>query len=237
MWSPLLSWCNRTSEFKRRKRETSIHFIHGNLRVPRPYSLGERWWHLGRGYPYIPMINDIEISTNFLKNHRSPQQRRCLASHRHRWVFLFFLFFWRWRLRNEHQWFGMMVWHGLEMSGLNLPHFLIKQRGVKQRIKNTNFERQRCKQKQFILLMVQKSGDHQLREGSFITLFTVFQHRPRGLFGISEPSTVAFGQTINAMNKSPKPHTWRGATGVDLCGFFFKGIQMGVGPNKCRKMP
>ena len=117
LWSPLLSWCNRTSEFKRRKRETSIHFI------PRPYFLGGRGWHLGRGYPYIPMIHDIEISTNFLKNHRSPQQRRCLASHRHRWVFIFVRFFWRWRLRNEHQWFGMMVWHGLEMSGLNLPHF------------------------------------------------------------------------------------------------------------------
>ena len=38
--------------------------------------------------------------------------------------------------------------------------------------------------------MVQKSGEHQLRLVGYLPLFARFQHHPRWLFGISEPSTT-----------------------------------------------
>ena len=43
---------------------------------------------------------------------------------------------------------------------------------------------------ELLLLMVQKSGDHQLRLVVVLSLFPRFEHHPRWLFGISEPSTV-----------------------------------------------
>ena len=55
-----------------------------------------------------------------------------------------------------------------------------------------------------VLLMVQKSGDHQFEVGSSSDYFTgVFLH-PRWLFGISEPSTVS----LDRCDPSPVVHSW-----------------------------
>ena len=222
MWSPLLSWLN-FNQWIQAEEKGNFNSLHSwkskGTKALLPWGEGVAF---GKGVPLHPHDS---WHRNFHQLSEKPQVTTTteMPSVTPAQVGVYFCPFFlkvKTQKRAPMVWDDGLAWFG-DVGAESSP-FLIKQREFKQRIKNTNFERQRCRKNNSYCWWFRNLAITSWGKG-FITLFPVFQHHPRGLFAISEPSTVAFGQKVNAMNKSPKPHTWRGAagaTGVDLCGFF-----------------
>ena len=194
MWSPLLSWLN-FNQWIQAEEKGNFNSLHTKALLP---------WGEGVAFEKgVPLHPHDSWHRNFHQLSEKPQVTTTTAmpSVTPAQVGVDFrpFFFRRWRLRNEHQWFGMMVWHGL-----NLPHFLIKQKEFKQRINNTNFERQRCKK---TIHTVDGSEIWRSPVEGRVVYHIIYSVSipPQGVgIGISEPSTVAFGSFSTNCATAPK---------------------------------